>query len=52
MIEGTIKTQFQAGLSYEQVIDLVPVKPMADHEETIREMLKTKLEGIYLKIKP
>jgi len=52
MMEGTIKTQFQAGLSYEQVIDLVPVKPMADHEETIREMLKTKLEGIYQKIKP
>jgi len=52
MMEGTIKTQFQAGLSYEQVIDLVPVKPMAEHEETIREMLKTKLDGIYQKIKP
>ena len=52
MMEGTIKTQFQAGLTYEQVIDLVPVKPMAEHEEAIREMLKMKLEGIYQKIKP
>jgi hypothetical protein len=30
MLWGTIETLFNSGLTYEKVIDLVPVKPMAD----------------------
>jgi pyrroline-5-carboxylate reductase len=52
MLWGTTETLFNAGLTYEEVINLVPVKPMAEHEITIREFYKTSLNGIYQKIKP
>jgi pyrroline-5-carboxylate reductase len=52
MLWGTTETLFNSGLNYEKVVDLVPVKPMAEHENTIKEFYKTCLNGIYKKIKP
>jgi pyrroline-5-carboxylate reductase len=52
MLDGTTETLFNSGLNYEKVVDLVPVKPMAEHENTIREFYKTCLNGLYEKIKP
>jgi pyrroline-5-carboxylate reductase len=52
MLSGTAETLFNSGLNYEQVINLVPVKPMAEHENTVREFYKNSLNGIYQKIKP
>ncbi len=52
MLLGTSETLFNSGLKYEKVIDLVPVKPMSEHENTIKEFYKTSLNGIYQKIKP
>ncbi len=52
MLMGTTETLFNSGLGYEKVVDLVPVKPMAEHENTIKEFYKTCLNGIYQKIKP
>jgi pyrroline-5-carboxylate reductase len=52
MLQGTTETLFNSGLKYEKVVDLVPVKPMAEHENTIKEYYKTCLNGIYQKIKP
>jgi pyrroline-5-carboxylate reductase len=52
MLWGTTETLFNSGLAYEKVIDLVPVKPLADHENTVKEYYKTCLDGIYQKIKP
>jgi pyrroline-5-carboxylate reductase len=52
MLLGTSETLFNSGLSYEKVVDLVPVKPMAEHENTVKEFYKTCLNGIYQKIKP
>jgi pyrroline-5-carboxylate reductase len=52
MIDGTIQTLFNSGLSYEQVVDLVPVKPMSDYENTIKEYYRNNLNTIYQKIKP
>ena len=52
MLSGTTETLFNSGLDYSKVIDLVPVKPMAEHENTIREYYKTCLNGLYQKIKP
>jgi pyrroline-5-carboxylate reductase len=52
MLWGTTETLFNSGLSYDKVIDLVPVKPMAEHENTVKEFYKTCLNGIYQKIKP
>jgi len=51
MLRGTAKTLFNSGLDYDKVVDLVPVKPMAEHENTIRDFYKTCLNGIYQKIK-
>lgn len=52
MLDGTTETLFNSGLNYEKVVDLVPVKPMAEHENTIKEYYRTCLNGLYQKIKP
>jgi pyrroline-5-carboxylate reductase len=51
MLRGTTETLFNSGLKYEGVIDLVPVKPMSEHENTIKEFYKASLNSIYQKIK-
>ena len=52
MLWGTAETLFNSGLTYDEVIDLVPVKPMAEHENTIKDYYRTCLNGLYQKIKP
>ncbi len=52
MLWGTTETLFNSGLNYDKVVDLVPVKPMAEHESTVKEFYKTCLNGLYQKIKP
>lgn len=52
MLWGTTETLFNSGLNYDKVVDLVPVKPMAEHENTIKEYYKNCLNGLYQKIKP
>ncbi|NLW77442.1 MAG: NAD(P)-binding domain-containing protein [Methanomicrobiales archaeon] len=50
MTEGALKIMKDSGLSPEAVMDLVPVKPLADHEETIRVMYNQTLSGLYEKL--
>jgi pyrroline-5-carboxylate reductase len=50
MTTGAVKTMQESGLSPAGVMDLVPVKPMADHEETIRGMYAASLTGLYGKL--
>ena len=52
MINGTINTLFYSTLSPEEVMDLVPVKPIGEHEETIKSYYVENLNAIYKKIKP
>jgi len=52
MLRGTSETLFNSGLKYDKVIDLVPVKPMSEYENTIKEFYRSSLNGIYNKIKP
>lgn len=52
MLWGTTETLFNSGLTYSEVADLVPVKPMAEVEETIKGYYDQYLNGIYNKIKP
>jgi pyrroline-5-carboxylate reductase len=47
---GGVKILQESGLSPASVMDLVPVKSMADHEETIREMYTTSLTNLYGKL--
>jgi pyrroline-5-carboxylate reductase len=51
MVTGAAKTLFGSGLSADQVIDLIPVKPLGDEEEIIRAMYKAKLTPLYEKLK-
>ncbi|MBC8320367.1 MAG: NAD(P)-binding domain-containing protein [Bacteroidetes bacterium] len=52
MINGTLNTLFFSTLSTEEVMDLVPVKPIGEYEETISSFYSEKLNAIYEKIKP
>lgn len=52
MLWGTTETLFHSGLSYTEVADLVPVKPMGEVEETIKAYYDQYLNGIFNKIKP
>lgn len=51
MIEGAAKTIFQSSLSPDEVMDLIPVKPLAEDEEKIREIFRTRLEPLYRKLR-
>jgi pyrroline-5-carboxylate reductase len=50
MALGMIKTMDQAELSPAAVMDLIPVKPLGDEEENIKQMYNTKLRGLYQKL--
>jgi len=52
MLWGTTETLFHSGLTYPEVVDLIPVKPMAEVEEPIKGYYDQFLNGIYNKIKP
>ena len=43
---------YNPDLTHEEVMDLIPVKPVADHEQTIRECFNSKLLPLFEKIKP
>ena len=52
MVSGTAETLFHSGLNYQEVNDLIPVKPMLEAEEAIKGIYDQYLTGIYNKIKP
>jgi pyrroline-5-carboxylate reductase len=52
MLYTTSLTLYKSGLPYKEVADLVPVKPLAEVEETIKGYYDLYLNGIYNKIKP
>ena len=49
---AALKLMFKSGLSPKEVMDLIPVKPIGEHETQIAEIYKTKLIGLFEKIKP
>ncbi|MBD3375252.1 pyrroline-5-carboxylate reductase [candidate division KSB1 bacterium] len=51
MVANTIDLLYDAGLSYEEVVDLIPVKPLAEFEQQIREIYDKKLTGLHNKLK-
>jgi len=52
MINGTVNTLFNSNMTPEEVMDLIPVKPIGEHEEAIKSFYSAKLNAIYEKIKP
>ncbi len=51
MIKGAADTMFASSLTPAEVMDLIPVKPLAEDEETIRSIFTTKLSALYGKLK-
>jgi len=51
MASGAVNVYFNAGLPPEEVIDLVPVKPMAEFEEPVKEFYDNALTAMYGKLK-
>jgi pyrroline-5-carboxylate reductase len=51
-IIASLDLMYKSGLSASEVIDLIPVKPIGEHEPQISEIYKTKLIGLFEKIKP
>ena len=43
---------FESELNYHEIIDLIPVKPIGEHEEQISGIYQDKLMGLFKKIKP
>jgi pyrroline-5-carboxylate reductase len=51
MLDGAMRTFFDAGLTAEQVLDLVPVKPLAEAEPQIVKVYRDVLPGLHAKLK-
>jgi pyrroline-5-carboxylate reductase len=51
MAAGAVQTMFDSGLSPEEVMDLVPVKPLAEDEGAIRDMYTDRLTAMFNKLK-
>jgi pyrroline-5-carboxylate reductase len=49
---AALKTMFQSGLSPEEVMDLIPVKPLGSRQQDITEFYNSDLLSLYEKIKP
>jgi pyrroline-5-carboxylate reductase len=52
MVCGGTRTLLESGLTPAEVMDLIPVKPLAEMEASVLEMYRTRLPGLYQKIKP
>jgi pyrroline-5-carboxylate reductase len=51
MLDGAVRTFFDAGLAAEQVLDLVPVKPLAEAEPQILQAYRDALPRLHAKLK-
>jgi pyrroline-5-carboxylate reductase len=51
MIYGAAKTLFGPSMSADEVMDLIPVKPLGEEEANIKAMYRARLEPLYKKLK-
>jgi len=49
---ASLNLMYKSGLTAPEVMDLIPVKPIGEHESQITEIYKSKLLGLFEKIKP
>jgi pyrroline-5-carboxylate reductase len=52
MVYGSARTLLESRLSPSEVMDLVPIKPLAELEPQVTEAYRERLSGLYQKIKP
>jgi pyrroline-5-carboxylate reductase len=51
MLKGTIKTLFKNSSDYDEVMNLIPMKPLGEGEDAIRRIYREKLQELYGKLK-
>jgi len=51
MAEGSAKTLLDSGLSPDEVFDLIPLKPLGESEEKIKEIYQVQLKALFAKLK-
>jgi pyrroline-5-carboxylate reductase len=51
MVQGAAATMFNTGLTPEEVMDLIPMKPFAEEEARIKSIYRSKIEELYNKLK-
>jgi len=51
MAEGSAKTMIDSGLPPDEVMDLIPVKPLGEEEEKIKENYRVRLNALFAKLK-
>ncbi len=51
-MNAALNTMYHSGMKKEEVLDLIPVKPIGDSEEQIKAIYQEKLMGLFEKIKP
>ncbi|HZX10332.1 MAG TPA: pyrroline-5-carboxylate reductase dimerization domain-containing protein, partial [Acidobacteriota bacterium] len=51
MAEGAAKTVLKSGLTPDEVMDLIPVKPLGEEEEKIKEIYQAQLNALFAKLK-
>jgi pyrroline-5-carboxylate reductase len=49
---ASLNLMYKSGLTAQEVFDLIPVKPIGEHEPQINEIYNSKLIGLFEKIKP
>jgi len=49
---ASLNLMYKSGLTSKEVIDLIPVKPIGEHESQITEIYNNKLIGLFEKIRP
>lgn len=51
-LNAALNTMYRSGMCPNEVMDLIPVKPIGESEDQIKAIYHEKLEGLYQKIKP
>ena len=51
MAEGAAMTMYESDLVPDEVMDLIPVKPLGEEEEAIKSLYRSKLEALYKKLR-
>ena len=51
MVIGAVKTMRESGLPPEEIMDLIPLKPLEDDQDNIRNVYRSKLEALFKRLK-
>jgi pyrroline-5-carboxylate reductase len=52
MVDGTLRTMLQSGLPPNEVLDLVPVKPLGEDEPSFTKAYRERLKAVFDRIRP